>query len=61
MLDDPIQMETTITCGPFKLHFYENLFFPNENSKLHSYKNLTNVVLETIINKLFTLNLETNE
>ena len=61
MLDDPIQMETTITCGPFKLHFYENLFFPNESSKLHSYKNLTDVVLETIINELFTLDLKTNE
>ena len=40
MLDEPIQMETTITCGPFQLHFYENLFFPNENSKLHSYKKI---------------------
>ena len=31
MLEDPIPMETTITCGPFQLYFYENLFFPDEN------------------------------
>ena len=27
MLDDPMQMPKTVTCGPFQMYFYENLFF----------------------------------
>ena len=50
-----------MTCVPFQLYFYENLFFPNENSKLHSYKKLTSIALETLLNELFTLNPEDNE
>ena len=61
MLQDPIQKPATVTCGPFQLYFYENLFFPNENSKLHSYKKLTNTVLEALLNELFTLNTKNNE
>ena len=61
MLEDPIQKPTTVTCGPFQLYFYENLFFPDKNSKLHSYKKLTNTALETFLNKLFTLKPENNE
>ena len=26
MLEDPIQMPKTVTCGPFQIYFYENLF-----------------------------------
>ena len=26
MLEDPIQDPKTVTCGPFQLYFYENLF-----------------------------------
>ena len=61
MLEDPIQKPTTVTCGPFQLYFYENLFFPDKNSKLHSYKKLTNTALETLLNELFTLNPKNNE
>ena len=61
MLEDPIQKPTTMTCGSFQLYFYKNLFFPDENSKLHSYKKLTNTALETLLNELFTLNPENNE
>ena len=35
MLEDPIQIEPTSTCGPLQIHFYKNLFFPDENSKIH--------------------------
>ena len=56
MLENPIQMETTITCGSFQLYFYKYLLFPDENSKLQSYKKLTKVALETILNELFTWN-----
>ena len=27
MLDHPMQMPKTVTCGPFQMYFYENLFF----------------------------------
>ena len=42
MLEDLIQMPKTVTCGPFQIYFYENLFFPDKNSKIQSYKKLTN-------------------
>ena len=61
MLEDPIQKPTTVTCGPFQLYFYENLFFPDKNSKLHSYGKLTNIAIEILFNHLFTLNPENNE
>ena len=35
MLEDPKQKPATVICGPFQLYFYKNLFFPDENSKLH--------------------------
>ena len=47
LLEDPIQKGETSTCGPFQLCFYKNLFFPNENSRLHQHKKLTNTVIET--------------
>ena len=58
MLEDPIQMPKTVTRGPFQIYFYENLFFPNENSKVHSYKKLTNSGIETLFSELFTLDRE---
>ena len=60
-LEDPVLKPTTMTCRPFYLYFYKNLFFPDENSKLHSYKKLTNTALETLINEIFTLNHENNK
>ena len=60
MLEDPIIKPITVTCDAFQLYFYKNLFFPNENSKLHSYKKLTNTTLETLLNELFSLNPENN-
>ena len=56
MLEDPIRKPTAVTCGPFQSYFYENLFFPHENSELHSYKKLTNTALETLFKGHFTLN-----
>ena len=61
MLEDSIQKPATVTCGSFQLYSYENLFFPDKNKKLHSYKKLTNVALETLLNELFTLNFKDNE
>ena len=55
MLEDPIQLSHTITCGPFQIYFYENLCFPDKDSKLHNYIKLTNAALETVLNELFSL------
>ena len=38
--------------------FSDNIFFPNEISKVHSYEKLTNVALETLLNEPFTLDIE---
>ena len=38
VLENPIQELTTDTCGAFGIHFYENLFFPDNDSKIHEYK-----------------------
>ena len=61
MLEDPTQMDTTITCGPFQIYFYKNLFFPDKNRKLQNYKKLTNIAIEILHNELFTLDQENNE
>ena len=39
MLEDPIQKPTTVTCGPFQLYFYENLFFPTKTANYTVTKN----------------------
>ena len=54
-------MPKTMTCGPFQIYFYENRFLLNEHSKMHSYKKLTNSVIETLLNRLLTLDQEKNE
>ena len=61
MLEDAIQLSHTITCGPYQLYFYKNLFFSDKDSKLHNFKILTNAALETLLDELFSLNRESNE
>ena len=61
LLEHPIQKIVALTCGHFQLYFYENLFFPDKNSYLHSYKTLSNLAIETLLNKLFTLDQDKNE
>ena len=39
MLEDPIQDPKTVTCGPFQLYFYENLFFPTKTGNYLAIKN----------------------
>ena len=34
MVEDRLQDLDSETCGIFQIHFYENLFNPNENSKI---------------------------
>lgn len=55
LLEDPIQKIDALTCGSFQLYLYENLFFPGEKTRLYSYKKLTSQAMETLLNKLSTL------
>ena len=48
MVEDRLQDLDSSTCGIFQLYFYDNLFNPDENSKI---QNNTKVLL----NELFTL------
>ena len=57
MFEDPIQMSKTVTCGPFQIYFYENLFFPTKTVKLKATSN----AIEILLNELFTLDRERNE
>ena len=53
MLEDPIQIPKTVTCEPFQIYFYKNLFFLDKNNKIQSYKKLPNNTTKTLLNKLF--------
>ena len=55
MVEDRLQDLDSSTCGMFQLHFYDNLFNPNENSKIQSDTKLTKRPVETLLNELFTL------
>ena len=61
LLEDPIQDITTNTCGYFQTFFYENLFFPDSDSILRRRKRLTNDVIQSFFQELFTTNTEQNE
>ena len=53
-LEDPIQELETDTCGPFQTYFYENLFFPENDSVLNDYNELTYEAVQALLNELFT-------
>ena len=53
--------QKTVTCAPFQIYFYENLFFPDKNSKIESYKKFTNNAIKKLLSQRFTLDQERNE
>ena len=55
MVEDRLQDLDSSTCGMFQLHFYDNLFNPNKNSKIQNDTKLTKRPVETLLNELFTL------
>ena len=46
------------TCGLFQLYFYKNLFDPDEKSKILDHENLNKKTLETIINDIFSTDID---
>ena len=53
LLEDPIQDITTDTCGLFQTYFYENLFLPDNESKIYKYKKRTKDAVQDLLNELF--------
>ena len=51
-----------MTCGIFQIYFYNNLFNPDENSKIQDKKRLNKRTIENLLIKIFVLDdQETNE
>ena len=55
MVEDRIQDLDSSTCGIFQFYFCDNLFNPNENSKIQEDTKLTKRTIETLLNELFSL------
>ena len=55
MVEDGVQGLESRTCGICQLYFYDNLFSPNENSKIQDNTKLDKKTVETLLNELFTL------
>ena len=61
MLEKLIQKIETDTCGAFQIYFYNNLFFSDENTKVHSYQTLTKDAVEQLLNRIFSEDQNKNE
>ena len=55
MVEHRVQDLDSCTCGIFQLYLYDNLFNPVENSKIQLNSKLIKNTVETLLNKLFTL------
>ena len=56
MKEDRVQDLNSVTCGIFQIYFYDNLFNPNEHSKIQDKKRLNKRTIETLLNELFVIN-----
>ena len=61
MVEDRIQDLNSSTCGIFQLHFYENLFNPDKNSRIQNDSKLKKSTVKMLLNELFSLNEKENE
>ena len=61
MIEDRIQDLNSSTCGIFQLHFYENLFNPDKNSKIQNENKLKKSTVEMLLNELYSLDGKENE
>ena len=55
MVEDRVQDFNSVTCSIFQIYFYDNLFSPNENSKIQNKKRLNKRKIETLLNEIFVL------
>ena len=56
MVEDRLQDLDSSTCGIFQLYFYDNLFNPDENSKMQNNSKVNRTTEEVLLNEPFTLN-----
>ena len=49
------------TCGIFQIYFSENLFNPDENSKIQGETKLKKSTVDMLLNELFSLDHRENE
>ena len=61
MVEDRIQDLDSNTCEIFQLYFYENMFNPNQNSKIQNHTKFKKSTVETLLNELFSLDDKENE
>ena len=61
MVEDRLQDLESATCGIFQIYFYQNLFNPDQNSKIQSETKLNKKTVETLLNELFSLDNKENE
>ena len=62
MVEDRVQNLDSVTCGIFQLYFYNNLFNPNDISKIQGKAGLNKKTIETLLNEPFALdNQDKNE
>ena len=55
MVEDRVQDLDSVTCGIFQLYFYDNLFNPDENSKIQDKTKLNKKKIEILLNEIFVL------
>ena len=63
MVEDRVRDLHSVTWGILQIYFYDNLFNPDQNSKIQEKKNnLIKKTIEILLNELFVLGeQETNE
>ena len=62
MVEDKIQDLNSMTCDIFQIYFYDNLFNPDENSKIEDKNQLNKRTIKTLSNERFVLtDQKTNE
>ena len=61
ILEQPVQDLTSSNCGIFQLYFNENLFDPNEKSKIINHENFNKRTIEVIFNEIFSTDVNENE
>ena len=61
MVEDRLQDLDSATCGIFQIYFYQNLFNPEENSKIQGNAKLNKKTVKTLLNEIFSLDDKENE
>ena len=61
MLEDRLQDLESSTCGIFQIYFYHKLFDPGKDSGVNDETKPTKKTVETLLNEIFTLDIEKNE